>query len=148
MRVQRLTWINSKFALADEGNPEIAKILEQFGFVRGVGYVQNFAKTGEMSNMQKAADAFGSFAEKYPENENAVSAMQQRTTCLRALAGTDPSKWLEAAAVIETLLDEKQPFKKKIVKRSEVDESILWQSSRAITSLKTGLKESVPLPTY
>ena len=105
---------------ADEGNPEIAKILEQFGFVRGVGYVQNFAKTGEMSNMQKAADAFGSFAEKYPENENAVSAMQQRTTCLRALAGTDPSKWLEAAAVIETLLDENQPFKKKIVKRSEL----------------------------
>ena len=105
---------------ADEGNPEVEKILEQFGFVRGVGYVQNFAKTGEMSNMQKAADAFAKFVEKYPENENAVAAMQQRTTCLRALAGTDPSKWLEAAQVIETLLDENQPFKKKIVKRSEL----------------------------
>lgn len=105
---------------ADEGNPEVAKILEQFGFVRGVGYVQNFAKTGDMENMQKAADAFGSFAAKYPENENAVSAMQQRTTCLRALAGKDPTKWLEAAEVIETLLDENQPFKKKIVKRSEL----------------------------
>jgi hypothetical protein len=105
---------------ADEGNPEVEKILEQFGFVRGVGYVQNFAKTGEMSNMQKAADAFAKFVDKYPENENAVAAMQQRTTCLRALAGTDPSKWLEAAQVIEILLDENQPFKKKIVKRSEL----------------------------
>jgi hypothetical protein len=105
---------------ADEGNPEVEKILEQFGFVRGVGYVQNFAKTGDMSNMQKAADAFGNFAEKYPNNENAVSAMQQRTTCLRALAGKDPTKWLEAAEVIETLLDESKPFKKQIVKRSEL----------------------------
>jgi len=105
---------------ADEGNPEVEKILEQFGFVRGVGYVQNFAKTGEMVNMQKAADAFKNFVEKYPENENAVAAMQQRTTCLRALAGKDPTKWLEAAGVIETLLDENQPFKKKIVRRSEL----------------------------
>ena len=70
---------------AGEGNPEVEKILEQFGFVRGVGYLQNFGKTGDMANMQKAADAFAKFVEKYPENENAVSAMQQRTTCLRAL---------------------------------------------------------------
>ena len=69
--------------------------------------------------MQKAADAFAKFVEKYPENENAVSAMQQRTTCLRALAGTDPSKWDEAAEVIETLLDEDKPFK-KILKRAEL----------------------------
>jgi len=100
---------------AGEGNPEVEKILEQFGFVRGVGYLQNFGKTGDMANMQKAADAFGKFAEKYPDNENAVSAMQQRTTCLRAL-----QNWPEAAAVIEALLDENQPFKKKIVKRSEL----------------------------
>ena len=40
---------------AGEGNPEVEKILEQFGFVRGVGYIQNFGKTGDMSNMQKAA---------------------------------------------------------------------------------------------
>ena len=98
-----------------EGNPEVEKILEQFGFVRGVGYLQNFGKTGEMINMEKAANAFGKFAEKYPDNENAVSAMQQRTTCLRAL-----QKWEEAAEVIEVLLDENQPFKKKILKRSEL----------------------------
>ncbi len=100
---------------AGEGNPEVEKILEQFGFVRGVGYIQNFGKTGDMSNMQKAADAFAKFVEKYPENENAVSAMQQRTTCLRAL-----QKWEEAAEVIEELLDENKPFKKKILKRSEL----------------------------
>jgi len=100
---------------AGEGNPEVEKILEQFGFVRGVGYVQNFGKTGDMSNMQKAADAFAKFVEKYPENANAVSAMQQRTTCLRAL-----QKWDEAAEVIEELLDEDKPFKKKILKRSEL----------------------------
>ncbi len=100
---------------AGEGNPEVEKILEQFGFVRGVGYLQNFGKTGDMAYMQKAADAFGKFAEKYPQNENAVNAMQQRTTCLRAL-----QNWPEAAAVIETLLDENQPYKKKIVKRSEL----------------------------
>ena len=68
-----------------------------------------------MANMQKAADAFAKFVEKYPENENAVSAMQQRTTCLRAL-----QKWDEAAEVIEELLDEDKPFKKKILKRSEL----------------------------
>jgi tetratricopeptide (TPR) repeat protein len=100
---------------AGEGNPEVEKILEQFGFVRGVGYLQNFGKTGDMANMQKAADAFAKFVEKYPENENAVSAMQQRTTCLRAL-----QKWDEAADVIEELLDENKPFKKKILKRSEL----------------------------
>ncbi len=103
-----------------EGNPEVEKILEQFGYVRGVGYLQNFGKTGDIANMQKAADAFAKFVEKYPENENAVSAMQQRTTCLRALAGKDPSKWDEAAEVIETLLDENKPFKKKILKRAEL----------------------------
>ncbi len=100
---------------AGEGNPEVEKILEQFGYVRGVGYLQNFGKTGDMANMQKAADAFAKFVEKYPENENAVSAMQQRTTCLRAL-----QKWDEAAEVIEELLDENKPFKKKILKRSEL----------------------------
>ncbi len=103
-----------------EGNPEVEKILEQFGYVRGVGYLQNFGKTGDISNMQKAADAFAKFVDKYPENENAVSAMQQRTTCLRALAGKDPSKWDEAAEVIEILLDEDKPCKKKILKRAEV----------------------------
>ena len=41
--------------------------------------------------------------------------MQQRTTCLRAL-----QKWEEAAEVIEDLLDENKPFKKKILKRSEL----------------------------
>ena len=67
-----------------------------------------------MANMQKAADAFAKFIDKYPENENAVSAMQQ-ATCLRAL-----QKWDEAADVIEELLDENKPFKKKILKRSEL----------------------------
>jgi len=100
---------------AGEGNPEVEKILEQFGYVRGVGYLQNFGKTGDMSNMQKAADAFAKFVGKYPENENAVAAMQQRTTCLRAL-----QKWDEAAEVIEELLDEDKPFKKKILRRSDL----------------------------
>lgn len=100
---------------AGEGNPEVEKILEQFGYVRGVGYVQNFGKTGDMNNMQKAADAFAKFVDKYPDNENALSAMQQRTTCLRAL-----QKWDEAANVIEDLLDENKPFKEKIKKRSEL----------------------------
>ena len=29
----------------NEKDPEVEKILQQFGFVRGVGYLQSFAKT-------------------------------------------------------------------------------------------------------
>ena len=69
----------------DEKDPEVEKILQQFGFVRGVGYLQSFAKNGDQDFLAKAAKAFGFFAEQFPNDPKAVSAMQKRTDCLRAL---------------------------------------------------------------
>jgi tetratricopeptide (TPR) repeat protein len=99
----------------DEEDPEIAKILQQFGFVRGVGYLQSFAKTGDQGFLGKAAAAFGFFAEKFPNDPKAVMAMQKRTMCLRAL-----HEFKEAAKVIEILLDPQKPYRKQILKRSEL----------------------------
>jgi hypothetical protein len=99
----------------DEKDPAVAKILQQFGFVRGIGYLQSFGKTGNKKFLEKAAKAFGFFAEKFPEDLKAVMALQRRTDCLRAL-----HKWEDAALVIETLLDPSKPYKKQILKRSEL----------------------------
>ena len=98
-----------------EKDPAIAKILQQFGFVRGVGYLQSFAKTGKQSFLGRAAAAFAFFAEKFPDDPKAVMAMQKRTMCLRAL-----HEFKEAAKVIEILLDPKKPYRKQILKRSEL----------------------------
>ncbi|MBT5380986.1 MAG: hypothetical protein HOL08_18200, partial [Opitutae bacterium] len=46
----------------DEKDPEVAKILQQFGFVRGIGYLQSFAKTSDQGFLGKAAAAFAFFA--------------------------------------------------------------------------------------
>ena len=97
----------------DEEDPEVEKILQQFGFVRGVGYLQSFAKTGNKEFLEKAASAFGFFADKFPNDSKAVMALQKRTDCLRAL-----HEWKEAATVIELLLDTTKPYRKQIVKRS------------------------------
>jgi hypothetical protein len=99
----------------DEEDPEVEKILQQFGFVRGVGYLQSFAQTGNQDFLGKAASAFGFFAEKFPDDTKAVMALQKRTDCLRAL-----HDWKEAARVIELLLDKSKPYRKQIVKRSEL----------------------------
>ncbi len=99
----------------DEKDPAVAKILQQFGFVRGIGYLQSFGKTGNQKFLGKAASAFGFFAEKFPTDPKAVMALQRRTDCLRAL-----HEWEEAARVIETLLDPSKPYKKQIKKRSEL----------------------------
>ena len=99
----------------DEEDPEVEKILQQFGFVRGVGYLQSFAKTGNRDFLGKASSAFGFFAEKFPDDPKAVMALQKRTDCLRAL-----HDWKEAARVIELLLDSTKPYRKQILKRSEL----------------------------
>ena len=99
----------------DEKDPQVEKILQQFGFVRGVGYLQSFAKEGDQDYLVRAAKAFGFFAEQFPTDPKAVMAMQKRTDCLRAL-----HEWKEAARVIETLLDKDQPYRKQILKRSEL----------------------------
>ena len=99
----------------DEEDPEVEKILQQFGFVRGVGYLQSFAKTGNQEFLGKASSAFGFFAEKFPNDPKAVMALQKRTDCLRAL-----HEWKDAARVIELLLDPSKPYKKQILKRSEL----------------------------
>lgn len=99
----------------DEKDPAVEKILQQFGFVRGVGYLQSFAKSGNKEFIVKAASAFGFFAEKFPDDPKAVMAMQKRTDCLRSL-----QEWREAARVIEVLLDPNQPYRKQILKRSEL----------------------------
>ena len=69
----------------DEKDPAVEKILQQFGFVRGIGYLQSFAKVGDKEFIVKAAKAFGFFAEKFPKDPKAVLAMQKRTDCLRSL---------------------------------------------------------------
>lgn len=97
----------------DEKDPSVERILQEFGFVRGVGYLQSYAESGNDEFLGKAASAFGSFAEKFPDDPRSVLAMQKRTDCLRAL-----QEWMESATVIETLLAE--PFRSKIVKRSEL----------------------------
>ena len=51
-----------------EKDPAIAKILQQFGFVRGIGYLQSFAKTGKQAFLGRAASAFAFFAEKFPDD--------------------------------------------------------------------------------
>ena len=99
----------------DEKDPEVEKILQQFGFVRGVGYLQSFGKTGNKDFLSKASGAFGFFAEKFPNDSKAVMALQKRTDCLRAL-----HEWKEAARVIELLLDNSKPYRKQILKRSEL----------------------------
>jgi tetratricopeptide (TPR) repeat protein len=99
----------------DEEDPEVEKILQQFGFVRGVGYLQSFGKTGNKDFLGKASAAFGFFAEKFPNDSKAVMALQKRTDCLRAL-----HEWKEAALVIELLLDSAKPYRKQILKRSEL----------------------------
>ncbi len=99
----------------DEKDPQVEKILQQFGFVRGIGYLQSFAKEGDQDYLGRAAKAFGFFAEQFPTDPKAVMAMQKRTDCLRAL-----HEWKEAARVIETLLDKNQPYRKQILKRSEL----------------------------
>ena len=98
-----------------EKDPAIAKILQQFGFVRGIGYLQSFAKTGKQAFLGRAASAFAFFAEKFPDDPKAVLAMQKQTMCLRAL-----NEFNEAAKVIEILLDPKKPYRKQILKRSEL----------------------------
>ena len=98
----------------DEKDPAVEKILQQFGFVRGIGYLQSFAKVGDKEFIVKAAKAFG-LCRKFPKDPKAVLAMQKRTDCLRSL-----QEWREAARVIEILLDPAQPYRKQIVKRSEL----------------------------
>ena len=98
-----------------EKDPAIAKILQQFGFVRGIGYLQSFAKTGKQAFLGRAASAFAFFAEKFPDDPKAVLAMQKQTMCLRAL-----NEFNEAAKVIEILLDPQKPYRKQILKRSEL----------------------------
>ena len=63
-----------------EKDPAIAKILQQFGFVRGVGYLQSFAKTGKQSFLGRAAAAFAFFAEKFPNDTKAVMAIAINTS--------------------------------------------------------------------
>jgi len=99
----------------NDKNPDVEKILQQFGFVRGIGYLQSFAKTGNQGFLGKAAAAFGFFAEKFPQDPKAVMAKQKQSECLRAM-----HEWEQAAKVIEELLDEKKPYRKQILKRSEL----------------------------
>ena len=75
----------------DDKNPEVEKILQQFGFVRGIGYLQSFAQEGDKDYLARAAVAFGDFAEQFPNDSKAVMAPQKRTDCLRAL-----HEWKEA----------------------------------------------------
>ena len=64
----------------DEKDPQVAKILQQFGFVRGIGYLQSYGKTGNKKFLGDAARTFGFFAEVSRRHGHA-----EGTDCLRAL---------------------------------------------------------------
>ena len=98
-----------------EKDPKVVEILQQFGFVRGLGYLQRFGDTGNQENLGLAAKAFAFFAEKFPEDDKAVMAKQKEADCRRAL-----HEFLPAAKVYEELLDSTKPFFKKIKKRSDL----------------------------
>ena len=68
-----MNWIRFQ----DEKDPQVENILQQFGFVRGVGYLQSFAKEGDQDYLVRAAKAFGFFAEQFPTDPKAVMAMQK-----------------------------------------------------------------------
>lgn len=98
-----------------EEDPKVVEILQQFGFVRGIGYLQRFGDTGNQENLGLAAKAFAFFAEQFPEDDKAVIAKQKEADCRRAL-----HEFLPAAKVYEELLDSTKPFFKKIKKRSDL----------------------------
>ena len=105
--------LEDRFSTTEDEN--IRTMVQRFSFLRGKVYLQCFEKDGNQEHLRKAAKAFGFFAEKFPDDPHAVSAMQERTDCLLAL-----QEWAEAARVIETVLDEKKPYRKQILKRSDL----------------------------
>ena len=100
---------------ADTKDKKIKAVLQKFGFIRGVAFLQLFAKSNDKANLAKAAKAFGEFAERFPEDEKALLALEKRTVCLRAL-----HEFLKAAVDIEKILDEKGPYFKQLKKRSQI----------------------------
>lgn len=100
---------------ADTKDKKIRAVLQKFGFIRGVAFLQLFAKSNDKTDLAKAAKAFGEFAEKFPEDEKALLALEKRTVCLRAL-----HEFLKAAVDIEKILDEKGPYFKQLKRRSQI----------------------------
>tara|TARA_B100000959_G_scaffold133372_1_gene139868 strand:+ start:5832 stop:7733 length:1902 start_codon:yes stop_codon:yes gene_type:complete len=100
---------------SDTKDDKIKAILQKFGFIRGVAFLQAFAKSNDKADLNKAANAFGDFAEKFPEDPKAIVALEKRTVCLRAL-----HLFLEAAVDIEKILDEKGPYFKQVKKHSQI----------------------------
>ncbi len=100
---------------SDTQDEKIKAVLQKFGFIRGVAFLQRFAKSNDKADLAKAADAFGDFAEKFPEDPKAIVALEKRTVCLRAL-----HLFLEAAVDIEKILDESGPYFKQVKKRSQI----------------------------
>ena len=111
------------------------KFFNNLAFVRGIGYLQSFAKVGDKEFIVKAAKAFGFFAEKFPKDPKAVLAMQKKNRLSSFPAG------MESSRVIEILLDPAQPYRKQIVKRSELL-SLLWKGT--MLSYRTGMGQGEP----
>ena len=108
-----LTELEDRFS--DTKDKKILAVLQKFGFIRGVAFLQVFSKSNDKADLAKAAKAFGDFAERFPEDPKAVIALEKRTVCLRAL-----HEFLKAAKDIEKLLDTKGPYFKQIKKRSQI----------------------------
>ncbi|MBG29996.1 MAG: hypothetical protein CMI31_08350 [Opitutae bacterium] len=108
-----LTELEDRF----EGSKDkkILAVLQKFGFIRGVAFLQVFSKSNDKADLAKAAKAFGDFAERFPEDPKAVIALEKRTVCLRAL-----HEFLKAAKDIEKLLDANGPYFKQLKKRSQI----------------------------
>ena len=99
----------------DNKDPKIKEALQKFGFIRGVAFLQAFAKSNDKQDLRKAAKAFGFFAEKFPDDPQALEALEKRTVCLRAL-----NDFWAAAIDIEKLLDPNGKFFAKIKKASRI----------------------------
>jgi hypothetical protein len=121
----------------DEEDPEVEKILQQFGFVRGVGYLQSFAKQ-EIRIFSVKHLVHLVFLQKSSQMiPKALWPCRKERIVLRAL-----HDWKEAARVIELLLDQTKPYRKQILKRSELMNCILV-GLNVITLSRTGLKENL-----
>ncbi|MFP6854635.1 MAG: hypothetical protein VB980_02540, partial [Opitutales bacterium] len=100
---------------SDTKDAKIKAVLQKFGFIRGIAFLQAYAKSNNKKDLEKSADAFGDFAEKFPEDPKAVIALEKRTVCLRALG-----LFLDAAVDIEKLLNENGPYFEKLKKPSRI----------------------------
>ena len=124
----------------DKKDPAVEKILQQFGFVRGIGYLQSFAKSGNKEFIVKSECLW--FLRR-----NFLMTPKPLWLCKENGLSPIFTRMEKQPRVIETLLDTNQPYRKQILKRSELSICIMAKPNVIILS-KTGQKESQHLENY